>query len=411
RKLHQLGTCLYVFQNATHTRFEHSIGTYHMANKILKCIKERTPKENINKWLSDVPELKNYFKKKYNGEYQNICMLDDYICELVKIAALCHDLGHGPFSHVFDDVFIPSVKKVLSPMDTHETRSGIILEKIIKNDILLSTLIGDDEIQFIKNLIDPKSNNVGFIYQIVSNHYNSMDVDKCDYITRDIYMLGLPYGIDFSRLINEVYVINNIICYPKQIYYEIACLFETRYRLHKQIYCHKTVIATQYMINEIMILMNPILKLSDSVNDMDKFCMLTDDYILTSIELLRNMKTFGLLNDNIEKAYQLLNMINKREIYAQIDSYVSDKKLDINKKDFADVADVNLDKIIIYTNKIGFVSGNKKYPLDNIHFYETKLLNHLETPKLLSLEKNMVSLLIPETYQEYITIKINLIQI
>ena len=60
--------------------------------------------------------------------------LTDRIIELVKIGGLCHDLGHGPFSHLFDDIFIPSMGKDDSPYHKHENRSCKILEIIINKE-------------------------------------------------------------------------------------------------------------------------------------------------------------------------------------------------------------------------------------------------------------------------------------
>src|SRR5690606_32489551 len=127
----------------------------------------------------EISELKKYFQIMYNNNFQ----LDDYVCELVKISALCHDIGHGPFSHAFDDLFKSNkyINHNDSGRNTHEFRSTVILEHIIKNDKILSSAITDDEIQFMKNLIDPKDRN-GFIYQIVSNNLNGLDVDKFDYL-------------------------------------------------------------------------------------------------------------------------------------------------------------------------------------------------------------------------------------
>jgi hypothetical protein len=87
--LKQLGTCYYVYRGAMHTRFEHSLGVAHLANVL------------VSKMRNDQPEL---------------CITDsDVIC--VTIAGLCHDLGHGPFSHVYDGVFLQRIYPKGCPID------------------------------------------------------------------------------------------------------------------------------------------------------------------------------------------------------------------------------------------------------------------------------------------------------
>ena len=309
RYLHQLGTCHFVFPSATHTRFEHSIGTYYLAGRVLDSIKNNSEASVINTYLKDIPELKKYYA---NREVS----LDPYICELIKIAGLCHDIGHGPFSHVFDDVFLKIVGNK-SPLESHEVRSEYILKYIVKNNEILKSIITNDQIDFISTLINPGKKNNGFIYQIVSNSFNSIDVDKFDYLCRDTHYLGLKYSIDSNRLIEDMKVINNKICFPDKINYEIISLFKTRYRLHKQIYCHKAVISIQYMINDIMMLLNDIVGIYDSIKDPERFTELTDEYIITYLKIL--YKNINNYNDNdkekIKHAYAIWEKINNRNLY------------------------------------------------------------------------------------------------
>ena len=129
--------------------------------------------------------------------------------------------------------------------------SCLSLEIIIKEHKKLSKLISDDEIQFMKNMINPTSAHTGFVYQIVSNSMNGLDVDKYDYIARDSYVTGIQTNFNCERLVDHIRVINNNICYQEQSIADIIELYTTRYKLHKTVYAHKGVIAAQYMIIEI----------------------------------------------------------------------------------------------------------------------------------------------------------------
>jgi deoxynucleoside triphosphate triphosphohydrolase SAMHD1 len=395
RFLHQLGTSFLVFPTATHSRFEHSLGTYFLAGKLLESIKRDTDNKEINDSLDSVDELKSYFDRTYKDTV--VCKLDTYVCELIKIAGLCHDLGHGPFSHIFDDLLIPLLRsgEEHRPCDEHETRSCIILERIIKKDPYLSEIIKDPEIQFMKDLINPKPNMRGFVYQIISNNFNSIDVDKYDYMARDSYTLGLCFGFNYNRLVGDVRVINNIICYPEQISYEVVSIFQTRYRLHKQVYAHKVVIATQLMICDIMTYLDPIMKIYESVSDIDKFCQLTDDYILSAVKYLYKEKQKYNADEivRIDKAYTLYQRLLTRDLYQFVTTVVSEKELDYNIFDVLGIND-NPDAILNVC-KIGFVSGLKKNPIESLYFYKSKCPTDCHT-----LQKEQISCLLSNRYQE-----------
>ena len=113
--------------------------------------------------------------------------------------------------------------------------------------------INNDSIKFVCDLINPSEelkNN--WIYQIVCNKVNDIDVDKIDYILRDSYHIGLPLQGEFSRLISMVkvcnYKDNKVLAWNKKLQYEIFLLFSSRYRLHKQVYTHHTVKSFEYLI-------------------------------------------------------------------------------------------------------------------------------------------------------------------
>lgn len=392
RYIKQLGTCSFVFPNAVHTRFEHSIGTYNVASECLNTIVSNTEPELIDEYLSKIPELNGYFKRRYNNK---IHVLDEYVCELIKIAALCHDIGHGPFSHVFDDYFIKSTNKKNIFGSSHEERSGILIEQIIKQDPELSLIITDDEIQFIKNLINPEEHHVGFMYQLISNSLTGLDVDKFDYLVRDVYLTNFQAKIDTSRLIKHIHVINNNIVYPEQAVDDIYNLLHTRYRLHKQVYCHKVVISTQFLIVDMLLALDDILHISDSITNMDEFIKITDDYIFNSVNIIEKFKNNLTLTQqsNFEYAKTLYSKLVNRELYAIIQTISSKQKLQDVWKPFEHFSD--RDDIIIYQGKIGFVSGNNPNPFDNIYVYKTK-----DSTKMINFGKDMNTNIKLEAYKK-----------
>jgi HD superfamily phosphohydrolase len=406
RNKKQLGTAYYVFPNAIHSRFEHSIGTYNFASRLMNCILQNTKQSHINDYLSKVKYLQNYYKCKYDGKAK----LDKYICELVKIAALCHDLGHGPFSHLFDDNFLPTVYKSEAYYSikniTHEERSANLIEIIIKSDDMLRKIILDDEIEFIKHLINPTKEDTGFLFQIVSNYLNGLDVDKYDYLIRDSKILGFNLSFDASRLVDEIAIVNNNICYPDQVIFEIYNMFNLRYNLHKLVYNHKTVISSQLIIIEIMKLVDIDLNLSKSIEDLDKFILIGDSMIFDFLNLykLRN----DIIPDNIMQALILLDKLNNRNCYQFVDSLITREKLEITKETILSGQDKKTqlllnDELIIFKAKIGLVSGDKQHPLDSIYSYSTKSMLQKDIPDVKKINIDDVSLLIPKLHQEYIT--------
>jgi HD superfamily phosphohydrolase len=392
---YQLGTCHFVFPSAVHTRFEHSIGTYYLAGHLLDCIKKRMSLEQQHEWLS-----------KNNLVTKILCFknykLTDYLIELVKIAALCHDLGHGPFSHVFDDVFLKCFD-INHPSKRHEYRSCCILRKIINNNKELSTLIPESSIKFIESLIDPPNDAKGFLYQIVSNNLNGIDVDKCDYLMRDSMITGFASGFDCKRLMDDAYVVNDIICYPLQTDINLFNLFKTRYDLHKKVYSHKVVIAVQHMVCDILKLMNKKLQIIEilTTQNWDKYCRLNEHYIFALINYM--IEDLNETDSNVAEAYLILKRIEKRDFY----KFICGKMIDVHLSSDQQIQIKSLEEkyfgqIIIHQGKIGYVSGNKNNPLDDIYFYNRKHLSTCHYGEIIphKINKEQVSKLISNIYQE-----------
>ena len=163
RDLKQLGATYFVFPSATHTRLEHSIGVSFLAAETMRSMQTAQPELNISART----------------------------IELVQIAGLIHDLGHGPFSHLYDHY----VKPAEDP--DHEERGCEIFKNMVtKYDIPLT----EEEVNQIIKMICPTPED-NWLYQIVANAMNQIDVDKIDYIMRDSYHLGLQTGGELDVLL------------------------------------------------------------------------------------------------------------------------------------------------------------------------------------------------------------------
>lgn len=322
RDIKQLGLCYLVFPGASHNRFEHSLGVSHLSGLMIKTIQDKQPELNIT----------------------------DRTILLVQIAGLVHDIGHACFSHFFDHLFLEDKIKD-NPIKEHEYRSCLLFEHIVKKYNIGLT---ENEINIVKKMIDPGAEDISYIYQIVANKMNGIDCDKLDYIVRDTYNVGLSYSIDTSRLIMKSKVIENKICFPSKCYYEIADLFYTRYKLHKQIYTHPCVRAIEYMILDILNISHKQLDIIPKVLDITKFWYLTDNIL----DLIRFL--------SISEANNILNRIKTRQLY----------KLVFESNNISDIDNINKklnsysfqNDIIIDTIKLNY-SMSDKNPLDYIFVY------------------------------------------
>ena len=434
RYLHQLGCCYLIFPNANNNRFEHSIGTYHLAGLVLERLAKNSNHCEINKALIEVFFIRKYLLKHFELEDTeenirfleniNTCLMDDYLIELIKIAGLIHDIGHGPFSHLFDE-WIHTINKNNelegSQMLEHEQRSIMLFHEIItdkKNkfgddEYYISNFINMEAFEFISELINPTNTTpTNFVFQIISNSLNGLDVDKLDYLYRDSFYLGSGNPYDLSRVISHVQVINKNICFPEKISYDIYKVFRSRYDLHKQFYTYKTTICIEHMIRDIMHNLDPILKISSTIknNQLEKFIELTDSTILDTAKILREHPSiYELYKKQIDSIQKIINKINTRDIYKcvysetfQIDEIITNKEIfnkfknTINPKDI-DVEWLNLDspKLDIVRLKIGLLGGNKSHPLDTVYFY-----NRNNTSILL--DKTKISHLMTPLHQEII---------
>jgi len=267
----------------------------------------------------------------------------DVLC--VKIAGLCHDLGHGPFSHVFDGVFMRRViaqdqeRSLAGVSDlegwAHEDGSCELFDHLISSNNIPYRKYGLSEVDltFIKEMImgervRGRGPNKGFLYDIVSNSRSGLDVDKIDYFQRDMYHCGVSSNCNFDRFLELARVCRAepidpffvkkklrrigdggsskvkveqeeeeefplMICYPEKMYEETFNLFRTRFNLHRKVYTHRVVKQIELMVTDALVLANDhvkvfgsdgeLVRMSDCVRDMEAYTNL-DDSILQTIK-------------------------------------------------------------------------------------------------------------------------------
>jgi HD superfamily phosphohydrolase len=215
RYVRQLGLAYLVYPGATHTRFEHALGTYHLARTTLALLDDR-------------------------GELRELRGRE---CALVRAAALLHDVGHYPFSHALEEIGALDHEEVARPLIT----SGPVAEA-------LAEAHGDDAPARVFALIrgDSDSPLAGLIS-------GSLDLDKIEYLKRDAVMCGVPYGeIDVDRLVNSLVVVPDpdtrrpTIGVLEKGLSALESLLFAKYQMYRNVYWHHAVRSATAMYKRLV---------------------------------------------------------------------------------------------------------------------------------------------------------------
>ncbi|MDC7126643.1 MAG: HD domain-containing protein [Spirochaetales bacterium] len=257
----QLGPAYHVYPGATHTRLSHSLGVFHIAKRIITKIIQHP----------DCPVL-------------SLEGVKSFLC-----AALLHDLGHFPYAH--------SLKEL--PLKDHEVITGELILKeplssCIKNYIGGSPLKAAAIVNF--EMPDNDDKEIIFFRNILSG---VLDPDKLDYLNRDAFFCGVPYGTqdtDFA-LTNIVPCEQGIGITPHGITAVENLLF-SKYLMYNSVYWHKTVRIATAMIKKAV-----ITSLKDGAVSPEDLYLLTDNDF------------FSHYNEKVHPSMKLITMVNTRNLY------------------------------------------------------------------------------------------------
>ena len=203
RYVRQLGLAHLVYPGATHSRFEHALGAYHLAGVALANLRDRGQ-------LNAVPESEG---------------------SIIRAAALLHDIGHYPFSHALEEIGVVHHEDVALPLLESGEVANILRDKH-----------GDAAPLRIWNLVRGTSDSA--LQGLISG---SLDLDKIEYLKRDALMCGVPYGeIDVDRLLHSLVVVEDragkkSIGVQEKGLAALESLLFAKYQMYRNVYWHHAV--------------------------------------------------------------------------------------------------------------------------------------------------------------------------
>src|SRR5438309_8974056 len=215
RYVRQLGLAFLVYPGATHSRFEHALGTYHLARRTLGLFEE----------------------------HEDYAAIGRDECMLTRVAALLHDVGHYPFSHALEEIGALNHEEVARPLIC-----GGEVADILRREL------GGDAPERIVRLIRGESHSP--LQGLISG---SIDLDKLDYLRRDAFMCGVSYGeIDVDRLINALTLVRDPDTgEPKVGMIEkglsaLESLLFAKYQMYRNVYWHHAVRSATVMYKRLV---------------------------------------------------------------------------------------------------------------------------------------------------------------
>ena len=242
RYVRQLGWTYLVYPGATHTRFEHALGTYHLSRRTLALL----------------------------GEADDSVSIGDKEQTIVRAAALLHDVGHYPFSHALEEI---------GALHHEDVARSLITEGAVAS--LLSARLGADAPGKVFDLIRGRSESA--LQGLISG---SLDLDKIEYLKRDAFMCGVPYGeIDVDRLTNSLVIVDDpaaggsALGVQEKALSALESLLFAKYQMYRNVYWHHAVRSATAMYKRLV-----EDAVSDGVVDVQSLARYTDEGLMHRLE-------------------------------------------------------------------------------------------------------------------------------
>lgn len=304
-RIKQLGLTSMVYPSAQHTRFQHSLGSFHLMSEAVTSLNSK-----------------------------GIFLFDSEI-EAIEAAILMHDIGHGPFSHVLEHTLIRGI--------SHEEISLLMMEKInkdLKGELNLALKIFKNEY--------PKR----FLHQLISSQ---LDMDRLDYLRRDSFFTGVSEGnIGTARIIKMLNVHEDNLVVDAKGLYPIENYLMARRLMYWQVYLHKTTVAGEKMLVNALARAKRLAAEGEDVfatpylryflyNDVDADTFMSDDKaqryysMLDDNDILSSLKVWTESDDKI-LSILATNIMNRKVFKTEIsdtpftDEHVNDIRLKLAKR-------------------------------------------------------------------------------
>ncbi len=266
RQIYQLQSARWVYPSAEHSRFQHSLGAMHLAGRFARHL---------------YPSLKAAVPDSPSAAY---------IEELLRVAALLHDVGHGPFGHFFDDNYLEQFGLTHEKLGQHiiRTELGGIIRNIRRSpsgEFAKREKLDPDQIAFLIGKGAQASAKqprwLPFLQPLLSGIYT---VDNLDYVLRDAYMCGVAVGpVDIDRLMHYSFFSDKGLTLHKSGLSALNMFLNARLYMYTNVYYHRTTRAIDQHLKELFKATMAALFPGNPAENLDAYVDLTDWSLLEAV--------------------------------------------------------------------------------------------------------------------------------